>query len=120
MLARFDHAEGSVIFSRAPLYGKGAAEALQAQARSAGGQLFAGEPAAVERTITLQWRGMPTSEADALETFLRSVVNGMAEQFEYTAADGTVYSVSFGSPEIDRQATATGREAVTLDLIVEQ
>ncbi len=117
MSARFDHAGGSVVFSRAPLYGQGGLEVHQAQAESAGGDRFAADPAFAEKPLTLNWSGMSIDEAEALENFMRNVVDGMAEDFIYTAADGSEYIVCFAAPGIDRSEIARGREQVTIQLM---
>lgn len=117
MNARFDHASGSVVFTRAPLYGRAGLSLLQPQMRSAGGDRFALDPALTEKALPLSWKGMPKTDADALENFFRNVVGGMAEPFTYTSAAGIQRTVRFATPEIEIEERAFERFDVTLHLM---
>ncbi len=117
MPARFDHANGSVVFSRAPLYPSGDDEFLQAEDQSAGGVPFAYDPLAEEDVIVLAWQGMSKINRDNLEAFWRTVAKGMVEVFTYTDVFGTAQSVRFAEPTISFSERAYERYDVTVKLL---
>lgn len=115
--ARFDHAGGSVIFSRNPLRPVVGVDLLQASASSTGGVRFGYDSHALQRPISLRWKGLSSADLSALETFIYTTVNGMAETFDYTDADGLVRRVRLSSPTIDSSEIASGRHDVALELL---
>ncbi len=116
--ARFDHAGGSLIFSRPPERPARELELIQAETRSAGGVPFGFTIYDVEDLLPLRWRGLLESEAVALESFFRSILNGMAEPFLYTDVAGVAHSVRFATPEIDSVERASGRRDISLQLLI--
>lgn len=115
--ARFDHSNGSVIFGRNPQRPPQGLDLLQAEARSTGGVRFGFDPHAIERPLTLTWRGMASGDLAALEIFETAVINGMAEAFTYTDGDGIERTVRRATPTIESSETAPGRYAVTVELL---
>lgn len=117
MNARFDHPNGSVVFSRAPLYPSGDMDLLQAQEGSAGAYPFAYDPLASEDIIILAWQGMPTADRDALEAFWKVTVKGMVKVFTYTDVNGVAIQARFAEPTISFSERAYGRYDVTVKLL---
>lgn len=114
---RFDHAGGSVVFSRAPLRPERSLEILQAQESSAAGVRFGYDPLGEEGLIPLRWRGMAEADAEALEAFFCDTVFGMAEEFTYIDAEGTARQVRFASPTLETAERAPGRRDVSITLM---
>lgn len=115
--ARFDHAGGSVVFGRNPQRPPQGLDLLQAESQSTGGVRFGYDPHAIERPLTLTWRGISSADLAALETFEATVINGMAETFTYTDSDGNARTVRRATPILDSSEIASGRHTVTLELL---
>lgn len=117
MPARFDHAAGSLVFTRAPAYGSGGQDVLQAEAVSAGGDPYALDPVATEKPLPLVFPRMPLTDWEALLTFFDQVADGMAEEFTYTDVRGTAHNVRFAVPELEAEEVAFETFAVTVPLV---
>lgn len=115
--ARFDHAGGSVLFGRNPQRPATGLDLLQAASQSTGGVRYGYDPHAIERPLTLTWRGMASTDLVALQNFEASVINGMAEPFTYTDGDGIAHNVRRATPTLDSSETAPGRHTVTVELL---
>ncbi|WP_316348473.1 hypothetical protein [Desulfuromonas acetoxidans] len=116
-MSRFDHAGGSVIFSREPRRPVPSLGLLQIQTETASGMPFCSDPVATEDLLPLQWRGMSTADLESLQDFFFQVVRGMAEPFSYTNDAGLVETVRFAKPQIDHEEIAAGRHLVTIQLL---
>lgn len=115
--ARFDHANGSVIFGRNPLRPAGGLDLLQAESQSTGGVRYGYEPHASERPLDLTWRGLGAGDRLALEAFFTGPANGMAELFTYTDGGGVEHSVRFAVAALEFVETAYERYSVTVPLL---
>jgi hypothetical protein len=115
--ARFDHSGGFVVFGRNPQRPPSGLDLLQAESQSTGGVRFGYDPHAIERPLTLTWRGISSADLAAIEIFEATIINGMAEIFTYTDCDGNEYSVRRATPILDSSEIASGRHNVTLELL---
>ncbi|WP_027715817.1 hypothetical protein [Desulfuromonas sp. TF] len=117
MKARFNHAGGSVEFTRAPMPPERSLEILQASGVTAGGSPLALDPLAEENLLPLVWRGLPLADAELLESFFLNVADGMGKTFNYVDVGGISRAVRFASPEIRTVERAFGVVDVSILLM---
>ncbi|MEW6115673.1 MAG: hypothetical protein AB1553_02075 [Nitrospirota bacterium] len=117
MNVRFDHANGSLVFTRNPeLPHPQSLELLQADERSTGGEPLPCDYLAEEGIIERYWPGMPKIDFDGLLNFFSNVVDGISKIFIFTDADSSAKSVRFAFPRIEWQEVAFEMYAVKIQL----
>lgn len=99
MPASFTHADGSVVFSRAPLRPDNSLAPRQPSRKSAGGVRYAYTAIIEDDLISLRLR-MNDAELEQLILFWHAIVNGMVKPFTYTPIIGPAIGVCFNTPDL--------------------
>lgn len=101
-LPHFYHPDGSVTFSRLPVYPEYQMVFDQANGETDGKELVAFAPIAQEILVHLSWPRMKKADKEAFVVFFRDIVDGTSKEWTYTNEQvmGPGFPVRFASAEL--------------------
>lgn len=113
---------GSVEFSRNPSITSGSYRRQKQYAQPTdfadGGDIYIYDKGIVKTIITLTWPNIPTADYTNFTTFL-GVVVGAKYNFTFTDIDGATYTARiYNAADITSAPVATGRESLTIELLI--
>jgi hypothetical protein len=113
---------GSVQFSRNPSPGdyRRTLQYMQPKDYSNSGDLYSYNKAINPKNYrTLKWKNIPAADYAGFMTFLTAVA-GSAYNFTFTDTDGATYTARITNADnIQSQPVVTGRESLTIELVLE-